>query len=290
MNTLHFPAADVCRLRMRRWRRAGAVLTACVWFALLAAPVLAQTLRVGGTGSSAPLMALLFDEFRRQTPDAALDQVSPPLGSGGAIKALAGGRLDLALIARPLKPEEARTVGRSLPLASTALVLATKDERRTQGFRRDELAAVYAGRLTAWDDGKPIRLVLRASTESDTLLLKSMSPEMAAAVEAAGQRPGMAMGQDDLDTAQLLLAAPGSLGPTTMGLLTTQKLRLQALPIDGIAPTLGNLESGRYPWSKTITLVLAAKPAPLAEKFATFVGSEAAASILRRHDYLPATK
>ena len=43
--------------------------------ALAAAPAHAERLRVGGTGSSAPLVIALFDEFRRQHPDAELLQI-----------------------------------------------------------------------------------------------------------------------------------------------------------------------------------------------------------------------
>ena len=63
----------------------------------------AETLKISGTGSSAPLVSLLFEAFRKQVPDAELEQPMPPLGSGGALKALAGGRVDLAFAGRPLK-------------------------------------------------------------------------------------------------------------------------------------------------------------------------------------------
>ena len=46
------------------------------------------------------------------------------------------------------------------------------------------------------------------------------------AVDAAARRPGMALGQDDLETLTLLTRSPGSLGPTTLGLLRTSGARL----------------------------------------------------------------
>jgi hypothetical protein len=69
--------------------------------ALIAQPALAEPLRISGTGSSAPLVTALFEEFRKQHPDAELLQPTPPLGSSGALKALAGGRIDLALPGGP---------------------------------------------------------------------------------------------------------------------------------------------------------------------------------------------
>lgn len=276
------------KLQPRALRQFFGALLACLLPLCIAPSALAgETLRIGGTGSSAPLAVQLFAAFRRHAPSAELVQNTPPLGSGGAMKALAAGAIDIALIGRQPTPAEATGAGRSFTLATTPFVLASQGGRRAAGFSRDELAAVYEGRLQRWDDGKPIRLVLRASQESDTHTLKSMSPAMAAAVDAAALRPGMAMGGDDLSTAELLKRVPGSLGPTSLGLLRTLDLRLDVLPIDGIAPSVDHLKSGRYPWSKTLTLVLPTRPSALAERFAAFLISPEAAEVLRRYDYLP---
>ena len=247
----------------------------------------AESLRVGGTGSSAPLVEILFAEFRQQHPEADLNQVKPPLGTRGAVRALAGGRIDLGFFGREPTAEETKSFGRSFALADTAFVLVSQGGRRPHGFSIDELADVYEGRLQHWDDGAPIRLLLRASMEGDTLILKSMSPKMAAAVDAAAVRPGMVMGQDDLDSVELLRKVHGSLGPCTQGLLSTLGLSLNPMSLDGVPPTLENLRSGRYPWRKTLFVVLSARPSRLAELFADFLTSERAARIMLRYDYLP---
>lgn len=256
--------------------------------ALIAQPALAEPLRISGTGSSAPLVTALFEEFRKQHPDAELLQPTPPLGSSGALKALAGGRIDLALPGRALKPDEAARIGRHFVLATTPLVLASAGGQKKNGFTLDELAAVYEGRQTRWDNDQPIRLVLRASFESDTQTLKSMSPTMAKAVDTAARRPGMALGQDDLETLTLLTHSPGSLGPTTLGLLRASGARLTVFEINGVAPSLATLKEGRYPWRKEISVALPRQPSPLADKFAAFLQSDKAHAVLQRSAYLPA--
>jgi hypothetical protein len=88
------------------------------------------------------------------------------------------------------------------------------------------------------------------SFESDTLGCSgSMSPAMDRAVDAAATlRPGMVTGDNDLDTLKLLAATPGSLGPTTLGLLKTTNTRMVCpfFPINGV-PRLSrwtNLKNG----------------------------------------------
>lgn len=247
----------------------------------------AETLKIGGTGSSAPLVVLLFEEFRKQVPDAQLNQVQPPLGSGGALKALANGRIDLAFVGRPVKPEEAARVGEQREFAATPFVLASQGGRKKSGFTLDELARVYDGRLLNWEDGAPIRLILRPSFESDTLTLKAMSPALRQAADAAARRPGMAMGQDDLDTLALLRDTPGSFGATTLGLLNSSGTRLTVFALNGVTPSLANLKNGSYPWRKPMLVVLPGQPGALARQFATFLRGDKARAVLLRHDYLP---
>jgi len=271
---------------VKSWSCSRLVLLSC----LAAVPMQlarAEILKVGGTGSSAPLVANLFEAFRKQVPGVELEQPSPPLGSGGALKALAGGRLDLAFAGRPLKPDEEARVGPSFKLATTPFVLASAGGRKQDGFTRDELAGVYAGTRAVWDNGAPIRLVLRASFESDTEVLRAMSPAMAAAVDVAARRPGMAMGQDDLETLTLLTRTPGSFGPTTLGLLRGMGSQLTLFAIDGVTPSLANLQNGRYVWRKDMTVVLSRQPTPLAKKFAAFLRSDKARAVLLHYDYLP---
>lgn len=247
----------------------------------------AESLTIGGTGSSAPLVQILFDAYQTQAPELALRIISPPLGSNGALKALAAGRIDLALVGRPVLAEELSEYGEYFDLADTPFVMASRDGQRPSGFSLDELADVYTGSLRAWDSGAPIRLVVRGNFESDTLQLKSMSPHLAEAVEAAAKRPGMAGAGNDIETASLLAKTPGSLGPTTLGLLTSLGLRVTVFPLNGAAPSLVTLKSGSYPWFKRLTVVFPRQPSPAATRFAAFLRSAQAQDIMQRYDYLP---
>jgi phosphate transport system substrate-binding protein len=256
----------------------------------LSGAVQAETLTVGGTGSSSPLIQRLFVAFQKQAPEANIRIITPPLGTNGALKAMQAGRIDLTLAGRPLASEELAQYGRNFDLADTPFVMASKDGSRPSGFTLEELAAVYDGSLQKWDSGTPIRLVIRGSFESDTLLLKAMSPDLALAVDAAGKRPGMVGAENDIETASLIARTPDSLGPTTLGLLTTMDLRLVLFPINGVAPSLANLKDGRYPWSKALTVILPVKPSPLAVRFADFLRSPEAQAVMEQYDYLPATR
>lgn len=249
--------------------------------------VRADTLLVGGTGSAEPLMKRLFEGFRKQSPQDALKIINPSLGSAGGIRALSMGKIDLAISARPLKDDEKSVFGQHFALCSTPFVLVTNGGKRRNGFSIDELASAYEGQLQKWDDGTLIRLVLRTRDDADSVQLKSMAPSMEKAVTAADLRQVMVYGKDDLDTLEVLSRTPGSLGPTSLGLLRTTASELTVIPLDGQMPSVLSMNDGNYPWRKTLTVILPAKPSRVAVKFADFLRSDQADEIMRRHDYWP---
>jgi len=268
-------------------RRGLFCLLCVVLWSLAQGQAQAEMLTIGGTGSSGPLIKILFEEFRKQAPGVTLNLIDPPLGTNGALKALAMGRIHMVLVGRPLPLEDLKPFGQHFTLADTPFVMASRDGVRSKGFTLDELAKVYDGSLQKWDTGGPIRLVLRGSFESDTLLLKTMSTGLDKAVTLAGQRPGMAGAVNDIATAMLIANTPGSLGPTTLGLLTTLNLRCVLYPINGVAPSLANLKTGCYPWHKKLSVLLPPHPRPAAANFAHFLRSPKAQAVMLRNDYLP---
>lgn len=249
--------------------------------------VRADTLLVGGTGSAEPLMKWLFEGFRKQSPQDTLKVINPSLGSAGGIRALSTGKIDLAISARQLKEDEKSAFGQHFELCSTPFVMVTNGGKLQNGFSLDELARVYEGQRQKWDDGTLIRLVLRTRDDADSVQLKSMAPSMEKAVIAADLRQGMVYGKDDLDTLELLSRTPGSLGPTSLGLLRTTASELTVIPLNAQMPSVLSMHDGKYPWRKTLTVILPAKPSRIAMEFADFLRSDQADEIMRRHDYWP---
>lgn len=254
---------------------------------LVGLPAMAEPIRVGGTGSASPLMKELGAAYRKQHPNDDVHVMFPPPSSGGGMRMLVSGKLDLALSGRPLKPEEQAQVGQVFLYAKTPLVIAGRGGARKAGFSRSEIADLYAGRLTRWDDGSAIRIIMRSPFESDTLQLRKLSPSADEAVQLALERPGMAYAENDLDAVDLLTKVPGSVGTTTLGLLKAGNHALQLYPLEGVLPTLQNLAEGKYPLSKSIFVVAGRQPSESAKRFVEFLHTPQARDVLRRADYLP---
>ena len=246
---------------------------------VFATNISAQTLKIGGNGSGMPAMQLLGAEFARRTPGATV-VVVPNLGSSGGLKALRDGVIDLAISSRPLKPEEAAQGLVATEFGRTPLVFATNPSI-TQGFGSlPELIDAYAGKLTTWPDGKPIRLILRPKNDGDTALQQAISPEMKQAVDAALARPGMIIASTDQDAADMLEKTAGALGVTSMSLIQTEKRRLNVLSINGVAPSTKALGDGSYRYVKTMYLVRVGAGTDAVMRFNAFVASREGRQLL----------
>ena len=206
----------------------------------------ADIIRIGGTGAALTTMQQMGDAFSQVHPEHRI-KVLPSLGSGGGIKALQGKALDIAVSSRELKPEETASGLVATEYGRSPFVFAVQRNVPVSKISLQDIADIYAGKKTKWDDGELIRLVLRPKGDSDTQLLQSMSPAIEASLNIAYERQGMVIAMTDIDSADNLESLPGSFGTTTLALILSENRKLKVLAIDGVKPDLGTIDDGRAP-------------------------------------------
>lgn len=260
---------------------AALLLGSPAWSASPQTSALSGDLVIGGTGAALGTMQKLADEFRKTHPDVRV-KILTSLGSGGGIKALIAEKVTVSVSSRPITDDEKAKGITAKEIARTPFVFATSFKTPVTNVTLDELAALYSGKLSTWSDGTPVRPVLRPLVDVDTEVVKDMSPALAQAVIEAHQRPGKNIAITDTDSANELESIPGAFGTSTLSLIKSEDRRLKVLAIAGVEPTIENTTSGKYPYVKSIYLVTAANPSPLAESFAKFVDSASGRTVLSR--------
>ena len=243
-------------------------------------------IRVSGTGTALGPLARLAQAFEAANPDIRL-RILPSVGSAGAVRAVAAGALDLGFSGRALHPAERDLGVVAEEVARTPFLLATGPRAGASAMTAGELARILRGETRTWPGGERIRLVLRPASDADTLFIRALSPELAAAVDRAHERPGMLMAATNQDCDALLARTPGSLGPSTLAQLLTDAPGLTPLAWEGGAPTLANLAAGRYPLAKPIVAVRPAAPSPATSRFLAFLRSPEGGRILEAAGCLP---
>lgn len=275
---------------MPRQRETLSIWTAAFLAAMIAfgpGAALADTIRISGTGGAIRTMRLLAEAFRKNHPKMHFVFL-PSMGSSGAVRAVLAGRLDIGLCGRPLKEEERAGGGVAIRYARTPFAFGVNRAVKRTGLTEAAVAAIYSGKQDRWQDGSRIRLVLRPTEDSDINVLQGISPEMHAAVESATRRDGMLMALTDHDAADAIENVPGAFGGVTLAIVVSEKRAIRILALNGVMPSLRTLADGRYPYSKTFSMVTRKDPPATARKFIDFVRSPAGAAILAKNGQSPA--
>jgi phosphate transport system substrate-binding protein len=245
-----------------------------------------EAIVVGGTGSPLGSVQLLADAYMHTHPDTDI-AVLPSLGSGGGIKALGAGKIDLALSTRLLTPEEEELGLRASIFATTPIIFATNAENAETGVSLAWVAGAYDGSFSRWPSGDRIRLVLRPLNDSDSVVLSEMSELVKTAFGIASGRPGFIVADDAQVAADALESLQGSLGTSTLTQVLSEKRFITPLALDGIVPSVATLSDGSYPFGKAFYLVTGPRTSGPATDFVRFIGSDAGKSILLQYGSIP---
>ena len=249
-------------------------------------PAWGQTvMTVGGSGADLGTLRKVAEIFTAARPGLVVD-VLPSIGSGGGIKAVLSGAVDLGLSARPLEAAERAAGAREILYARTPLVLAVQAGAPYEGITIAELVAIHAGLRTHWPDGQVIRPVLRPRTDTDTDVLVRSLPGLADALERAYGRRGLPVATTDQDAANLIASVPGGLGPVSLAAILAEQRPLKALALDGIRPSPATIADGTYPLQKPLYFVLGPAPKEEVLELIAFVRSDPGAAILAATGHL----
>lgn len=117
--------------RQIAWRTAA---TACAFAAMtLAASAQAYEIKIGGTGAALGTMQVLAQAYAESQPNAKIT-VLPSMGSGGGIKAVLAGAIEIGLSSRPLSEAEAKAGAVAVELGRTPFVFATALANKATGI------------------------------------------------------------------------------------------------------------------------------------------------------------
>jgi phosphate transport system substrate-binding protein len=213
-----------------------------------------NTLMITGTGSSIGPMQLMAVGFKKKYPNVNV-KVLPSIGSTGGIRAVREGKIDIGLSARSLKPEERRGGITQEIYGRTAFIFGVQDSNPVKGFTLREIEDIYSGKRKNWSDGTPIRLILRPLSDAYSAYLVSINPGIKSAYEKAHAVPDVFVGNTDQEAARQIEKTPGSFGTTSSSVIAAEQRKIKALSVDGTAPTLADVATGKYPYVMTLLMV-----------------------------------
>lgn len=250
-------------------------------------PVAANSaeIRIGGTGNAIGTMRLLGDAFTKAHPQTKV-VILKSIGTSGAIKAVPKGAVDIGLSSRLLTDEETKSGISATEYARTPVVFTVRTINTIKSITTAQIADIYSAKMKTWPDGRPVRPVLRQPGDDNITLAASLSPAIKQALLDAEKIPGLPFAVTDQESADKAESIPGSFSISTLALILSEKRKLRPLPLNGVEPTLENLESGRYPLVRHFYFVLPKDPAPAVKEFIQFVKSPSGRELLKQTGHL----
>ena len=232
-------------------------------------------LLAAGTGALTPLAMALAREV--STGTALRIRVEPSIGSGGGIAATRDGAVDLGLVSRPLRPDEAAGLER-VDLARDAVVLAAAADFPLDDLSSAEIHRLYRGEL------RGLTLLLRDEAESANAALESVLPGLADERRRAAASGRFRVLDHDDAMALALATTPRAVGVFSLGAVRPP---LRALRLDGVTPSNDSLTRGIWNPVRTLGVVFRPERHDRVAPFLALATSERGRALIRSLGYLP---
>jgi phosphate transport system substrate-binding protein len=227
-----------------------------------------EIIYLNGTGAAMSVMKIIAISFEKKNPSIQIKISSAVAGSGGGIRGLLANKLDVAISARALKPDEQKQGLKQWVFARSAFVFAvSKKNTQESHLTLQKLVDIYSGKTIHWPDGNRLRLILRPKADSDTLMLRAMSGSMDQAMT-------------DQQCANMLESIEGSFSTSMLSLIIAEKRQLKVLPIDGVYPSHETVKNGSYPYHKKFRVITVTRPRASIQTFVNYLKSSEVVKIL----------
>jgi len=250
-----------------------------------------REVKITGSGSTYPAMEALAAAYEAsKTEEKAKIVFLPPSQSESGISGTRDGLVDLGSLSRTLKPQEDDGTLVYWEVARDALTVATHpDVEGVTNLQTDDLKAIYSGTTTNWQQvGGPDAMIVvldRPEDESGKRLLREHY--LGQALENA---PDAVVLRHESDLIEAVTGTPYSIGAFSLAYAIANQLAVNRLRLDDVAPTVENVQSGKYPMVRILGLVSRQTPSTETQKFMDFIFSNAGAEALLEAGFVPSVQ
>lgn len=244
----------------------------------------AERIRVSGSGTCLPLLEILTRQYGEDTADFVY---LPGLHSGGGIKGVANGDLEIGAVSRELSAEEEKLDLEYTLLSTDGLVLAVHPSVTIDGLTTQQVKDIYAGKYANWSElGGPdltITILDRNEDESAKIILRKyvLGTDLKITPKAVNlyYEPDMIEG---------LQATVGAVGYFSLGYGLSQDVPVRYLALDGVEASVENIRNGTYKMIRPLGVVTRTDATPEVKAFVKWATSDETVDLIESQGYAAA--
>jgi phosphate transport system substrate-binding protein len=280
-------------LDIRQWGRGVGVLVAAILVlgacggssgAVLPTPAktkdpLAGDYVASGANGANPQMTALITAFTALHPG--VNFKLNDIDTETSIVNVNTGDVDFGYIGRDLRSTEAKIT--LTPIGVSGSAMAVNAANPITNLALDQVARMYAGQIKDWSDvgsaAGPVKAFRREAASSTRTTIESYVWGTATPVYAADVQEIF----ESADTIKAIGAFKGSIGTVTLSAKNLKDTTMKLIGMDGVQPTLVNLNNGTWKMSKVSYMTTNGDPAkvkPAIKALLDFIKSPAGQKII----------
>ncbi|MEH2034964.1 substrate-binding domain-containing protein [Nostoc sp.] len=245
-----------------------------------------KIIKIGGSSSTVTVLKLLAQAYQSQNKTVKIEFISNSQ-SEGAIAALKNDIIDIAGSSHKLKPEEDNGKIQYRELVQDLLVVATHNSvKGVTNLSTKQLKSIYKGDITNWRElggaNADIVLLDRPEDESAKKLLRKyyLGEEKTTAKAVILNKEG--------ELIETLQSTPNSLGAFSLASSLINKLPVNHLSLNGVAPKAQNFATGKYQMVRHIGILWEKSPSATTQGFIDFIFSKEGEKLLQNNGFVTA--
>lgn len=239
-----------------------------------------ERIRVSGSGTCMPLLRILTSAY----PGDEVEFVFlPGLHSGGGIRGVENGDLEIGAVSRDLTEDEEALGLEYRQVSDDALAIAVHPSVTVDSLSSEQIQGIYDGTYTSWAQlgggDLPIVVLDRSEDESAKIILRQY---VIGDLDIAESAVNLFY---EADMVSGLEGTPGSIGYFSLGLGVSEDLNVSYVALDGVAPTVPHVNDGSYRAIRPLGIVFGKSVDPGVREFIEWMQSDAAIRIMEDNGF-----
>jgi phosphate transport system substrate-binding protein len=242
---------------------------------------------IDGSTGGMPLAAALGKAFQERNPGVTIE-IGKGLGTKPRIQALVEGKIDIALASHGLNVGDITRQGMAVyEIANVAVVFGVNASVPVAKITTQQICDVYAGKTSNWKSLGGPEMEIAARTRPDSEVDTEVVRDNIACLKDLKMPEAVKVMPRSGDMANELAATAGAIGMTTMTVVEQSQGKIKALSIDGIDPSVQNVERKAYRFVRESFFVIKLPASPAVARFLEFTRGSIGHTVIIANGAIP---